>query len=145
MTCDLSEQPRAYHDGSYAEIVERQKPLFDRFCEAVFSDKVDAEGRPAPFTYINETTAYKGYIALCRTLNGGRNMMRDHTFRAELSDWLSGNAPHLQRTQAWQNHGSSHVRLWYNSRLSDLRLAVANDSKYVEGDPGREWWVGPEV
>ena len=95
LTCDLSEQPRAYHDGSYVEILERQKPLFERFCEGVFLDKAGAEGKPAPFNYINETTAYRAYISLCKTLNTGHGAMADQRFRADLKDWIEANAPHI--------------------------------------------------
>ena len=145
-TCDLSEQPRAYHDGSYVEVLERQTSLFQRFCEAVFRDKVDAKGKTFPFTYINETTAYVGFTTLVKRLNGGRGWMGDRTFRSELKDWMESNAPHIQRKEEWQGHGQQHhVRLWRNTQLRDLRLDEANDTSYLVGDAGRESWVGPDV
>jgi hypothetical protein len=146
LTCDLSEQPRAYHEGSYVEILERQKPLFERFCEGVFLDKAGAEGKPAPFNYINETTAYRAYIVLCKALNTGHGAMVDQRFRADLKDWIEANAPHIQRKEHWQGYGQQHhVRLWFNTRLSELSLNEANDSSYLIGDPGREVWVGPDI
>jgi hypothetical protein len=144
-TCDLSEQPRAYHDGSYVDILDRQKPLFERFCQGVFLDKADSEGNPTPFTYINETIAYRSYITLCKMLNGGRGVMADQRFRADLGEWMEANAPHIQRKEAWQGQGSRHVRLWRNTRVGHLRLAEANDSEYLIGEPGHEWWVGPDI
>jgi hypothetical protein len=70
LTCDLREQPRAHHEGSYVEVFDRQKPLFERFLEAVFLDKTDADGTSVAFTYLNDTTAYRGYT-LCKVLNTG--------------------------------------------------------------------------
>jgi Family of unknown function (DUF5906) len=146
VTCDLSEQPRAHHEGSYVEVFDRQKPLFERFCEAVFLDKADADGTSVPFTYINETTAYRGYVTLCKVLNTGYGMMADQRFRSDIKDWMEANAPHIKRKEVWQgSYDKKHVRLWHNTRIGDLRLAEANDCSYLIGDPGREAWAGPDV
>jgi hypothetical protein len=146
MTCDLHEQPRAYHEGSYREVFDRQKPIFERFCEAVFIDKIGPDGKSITFEYINETIAYRGYVSLCKTLNTGHGIMADQRFRSDLRDWLEANAPHIKRKEAWQGYnGARHVRVWHNTCVGDLRLADANDSDYLVGDPGREAWVGPDI
>ena len=143
-TCDLSEQPRAYHDGSYTEVLERQTPLFQQFCEAVFLDKVDANGKPTPFQYINETIVYEGYILLCKKLNGGRGWMGHRSFRSDLRDWVESNAPHIQRKEEWQGCGQEHhVRLWYNPSVDNLRLNELNDWPMSSVTKGAEPGLDP--
>jgi hypothetical protein len=146
LTCDLSTQPTAFHGASYDDVMERQKPFFEQFCEAVFLDRM-IDGKQYTFDYINETTAYAGYAALCRSLNNGRGIMGIRTFRPDLRDWLGEHAPHIVRKEKWQGYSQAdHVRLWFNTRhLEKLSLEDNNDTKYLIGDPGRESWVGPSV
>jgi hypothetical protein len=146
LTCDLSTQPAAFHGASYDDVMERQKPFFEQFCEAVFLDRM-IDGKQYTFDYINETTAYAGYAALRKSLNNGRGIMGIRTFRPDLRDWLAEHAPHIERKEKWQGYSQTdHVRLWFNTRhLEKLRLGDSNDTKYLIGDPGRESWVGPSV
>ena len=131
LTCDLSTQPTAFHGASYDDVMERQKPFFEQFCEAVFLDRM-IDGKQYTFDYINETIAYAGYAALCKSLNNGRGIMGIRTFRPDLRDWLAEHAPHIVRKEKWQGYNrEDHVRLWFNTRLLEkLRLEDSNDTKY---------------
>lgn len=125
--------PIALHGEDFDRLMNVQKPLYERICEAVFLDE--------SFTHINRKTLYQGFSIACK--ESGRKPMGDTKFYEKVREWI------IQRKLAIAEHQSrqgstGRPRGWcavssWNAKNKN------NDLDYIEKDGYKDKWVGPEV
>jgi hypothetical protein len=145
-------QPRALHGRDFHALAERQKPVIERLCEAVFLAK-DVDTNADAFTHIELMDLLDCYKTICKE-DGVRNVARRNTFYDDVRSWLKTHAPHVKEENTTvarkeydpDNHQFGHsggsyvvtrkkIRMWVNTRAeTSIDRTETNRYHYLKTD-----------
>lgn len=137
--------PLALHGEDFNRLMDIQKPMLERICEAVFSDP--------DFQHIERKTMHRAYVLLCEQ-DGQRGHLKQAKFYERVRELAERQWPHLIETQV-----NVHDPVTSRDTRPEVWIPAAKvqrggqgqqkhrstTSKYLCETGYKTTWVGPEV
>lgn len=133
-------QPRALHGRDFHALSERQKPILDRLCEAVFL-ATDIDTREESFTHINRLDLWEAFKIVSKD-DGAKGLPRRRAFYDDVESWLKANARHIKLDVSTVNFKGDGVLVrkttnqWINTKLDNIDKvkSKSNRSDYIDAE-----------